>query len=186
MLGYHGCSEPAAEAVLAGKAFKPSENDYDWLGPGIYFWQANPKRALRFALEKRDREGQDWMPSVVGAVIDPGLCLDLSTVAGIDQVKVAHTALISSFMDAGAEPPRNVGGRDLLLRKLDCAVMRMLHDMRAAEDLLPIDTISGIFVEGAPIYDNSGFHEKTHIQICVCNADVIKGVFRVRDADLVD
>jgi len=186
VLGYHGCSLPVAESLLAGEPFKRSENDYDWLGPGIYFWQANPRRARRFALEKRKREGGDWTPSVVGAVIDSGLSLDLSTDAGIEQVKVAHEALIASFKDASAKPPRNAGGRDLLLRKLDCAVMGMLHDMREAHNLARIDTVSAIFVEGDPIYSNSGFYEKTHIQICVCNPDVIEGVFRVHKSDLAD
>jgi hypothetical protein len=41
-----------------------------------------------------------------------------------------------------------------------------------------------VFIEGAPIYEGSGFFEKTHIQIAVCNPDCIKGVFRVPDAQL--
>lgn len=46
ILGYHGCDEAVAEKVLAGEDFKPSDNDYDWLGSGIYFWEANPQRGL--------------------------------------------------------------------------------------------------------------------------------------------
>jgi hypothetical protein len=34
-------------------------------------------------------------------------------------------------------------------------------------------------MEGKRIYPTSGFWNKTHIQICVCNPDNIKGVFRV-------
>ena len=46
----------------------------------------------------------------------------------------------------------------------------------------PADTVKGIFVEGPPVYEGSGFHEKTHTQICVCNASRVKGVFRVDPA----
>ena len=72
------------------------------------------------------------------------------------------------------------------MRKLDCAVLQMLHDVRRSKGDEPIDIVSGIFVEGKPIYEGSGFYEKTHIQICVCNPRVIKGVFRVPDAELAN
>jgi hypothetical protein len=179
LLGYHGCSQETAQSVLGGDAFVPSENDYDWLGPGIYFWQANPKRALQFAQEKRNREVAAWKPAVIGAVIDPGLCLDLATDAGIGQVKVAHQVLIRTAKEAGTELPQNIGGDDLWLRKLDCAVITMLHDIRKSEKLDPVDTVAGIFIEGKRLYATAGFHEKTHVQLCVYNPRQIRGVFRV-------
>ena len=43
----------------------------------------------------------------------------------------------------------------------------------------PIDTVRAVFIEGKPVLPNSGIHEKTHIQIAVCNPDCIKGVFHV-------
>jgi hypothetical protein len=112
------------------------------------------------ALEKTRRDHASWTPAVVGAVIEPGLCLDLSTDAGIEHVKLAHRALVDIFEEAQVELPRNGGGADLLLRKLDCAVLRMLHDIRASQELQPIDTVSGIFIEGGEAYPTSGFREK--------------------------
>jgi hypothetical protein len=72
----------------------------------------------------------------------------------------------------------------MLLRRLDCAVVQMLHDVRRSKDDEQIDTVSGNFIEGSPVYENSGFHERTHIQVCVCNPGVIKGVFRVPASEL--
>ena len=184
VLGYHGCARSIAERVLAGEPFTTSENDYDWLGPGIYFWQANPRRALRFAEEKKFRDGASWVPAVIGAVIELGLCLDLATQAGIDQTRNAYNSLVAAYKAAGLSLPKNAGGKDLLLRRLDRAVIQTLHEIRASAEEAPIDTVSGVFIEGAPIYKDAGFYEKTHIQICVCNPGVIKGVFRVRDDDL--
>jgi len=58
VLGYHGCDRLVAEDLLLNKPFEPSENDYDWLGAGIYFWEANPSRGLAWAKElQRHRKG---------------------------------------------------------------------------------------------------------------------------------
>jgi hypothetical protein len=170
--------------VLAGQPFAVSENDYDWLGPGIYFWQANPRRALRFAEEKKMRESASWSPAVVGAVIELGLCLDLATQAGIDHTRNAYNSLAFTYKAAGLNLPRNAGGKDLLLRRLDRAVIQTLHEIRESAREAPIDTVSGVFIEGPPIYKDAGFYEKTHIQICVCNPKQIRGVFRVPKADI--
>lgn len=184
VLGYHGCSADAAEALLSGKPFKPSDNDFDWLGPGICFWEANPQRALQFADDKRKRERKAWKPAIIGAAIDLGFCLDLTTETGIAEVVWAHAALTATYTEGEEELPINRGGSDRLLRHLDCAVIRILHDLRQAMSLEPLDTVRGVFVEGGPIYENSGFYSKTHVQICVCNASRIRGVFRVPPADL--
>ena len=55
VLGYHGCDLSIGEKLLGGTPFKASQNDYDWLGPGIYFWEANPIRGLDYAREAMRR-----------------------------------------------------------------------------------------------------------------------------------
>lgn len=75
--------------------------------------------------------------------------------------------------------PENEGGEDLLLRRLDRAVIEYLHTYRKRRGEIPFDTVRGVFTEGKRIYLNSGFRRKTHIQLCVRNPVVIKGVFRV-------
>jgi hypothetical protein len=42
-----------------------------------------------------------------------------------------------------------------------------------------VDAVKGGFIEGGQIYPQASFYEKTHIQVCVCNPECIKGVFRV-------
>ena len=38
--GFHDCDRDVADRVLAGpEGLLPSENEYDWLGHGIYFWE---------------------------------------------------------------------------------------------------------------------------------------------------
>lgn len=179
VLGYHGCDKKVAEKLLAGDDFKPSQNDYDWLGSGIYFWETDPKRGLVYAeeLKKLKRPPQIETPAIVGAVIDMGLCLDLTSSLGVQQVRDAHKQLVEISKTANLQLPKN--SPDLLRRKLDCAVIQLVHKIRKDAGDPPIDSIKGIFIEGPPIYQDSGFHDKTHIQICVCNPERIKGVFRV-------
>lgn len=79
VLGYHGCDKQVAEALLAGEPFKHSANDYGWLGPGVYFWEANPQRGLDFANESARRKNSTVKsPAVNGAIIDLGNCLDMA------------------------------------------------------------------------------------------------------------
>lgn len=83
VLGFHGCDREIGEQILHGaiKHLRKSENRYDWLGHGIYFWKNNPERALQFVKElcEHPRKGMSAIktPFVLEAVIDPGHCLNL-------------------------------------------------------------------------------------------------------------
>jgi hypothetical protein len=183
VLGYHGCDRAVGERLLRGEAFRESRNAYDWLGPGVYFWEANPLRAMAFAEESRvKRRGNIREPFVVGAVLELGYCLDLTTEAGITQVRNAYASLAEVTAKAGLALPTN--SDDQLRRNLDCAVIDWLHKIVGTEGRAPIDTVRGVFVEGAAAYPGSGIREKTHIQIAVRNGACVKGVFRVPERDL--
>jgi hypothetical protein len=70
ILGYHGWDRAVGERLLDGEPFQPSNNEYDWLGSGIYFSQTNPERGLDFALETSRRKPSTVMrPFVIGAVL---------------------------------------------------------------------------------------------------------------------
>jgi hypothetical protein len=157
-----------------------SEKSYDWLSPGVYFWESDPIRALQWAcLPWRNIKD----PSVVGAVIDLGRCLDLTTQEGIEAVRSAHEGLVQ--LHAMTEEPLPQNGRsEKGKRNLDCAVIKHLHRARRkmAESelsILPYQTVRALFVEGTELYEGAGFHDKTHIQICVIDQSRIFGVFRL-------
>jgi len=183
ILGYHGCHRAVAEKLLAGTKFTPSENEYDWLGPGIYFWEANPLRGMEFAEDWKKR-GKIQDPYVVGAIVELGFCLDLTTSTGLAAVKAAYADFIAMAKAAGKPIPRNRLGPDRLLRDLDCAVINHLHWVREQVGDLSFETVKAVFIEGDEIYPEAGFKEKTHIQVCVRNLDCVKGVFRVPDEHL--
>ena len=181
ILGYHGCDATTAEAVLTGRSFlAPSDNDYDWLGPGIYFWVDSPERAMDWAREQGAR-GRIANPAVVGALLHPGNCLNLTDFGVLDDLRKAHTLLQGAATAAGATVPANSLSRHgvTLMRRLDCAVIRMVHELHESIGAPAYDSAFGVFEEGAALFPGSGFKEKTHIQIAIRNAECVAGYFRV-------
>lgn len=186
VLGYHGCDRTVGERVLAGDiSLAQSDRDYDWLGPGVCFWEADPRRALEWANEKQARgEYQDSF--VIGAAIDLGNCLDLMARDNLELLAEAYSSL-KDLHDRGEKleaMPENVKGPDKLLRYLDCAVIRHLHYVIGESGLPSFDTVRGLFTEGGEAFPGSGFMSKTHVQIAVRNPEGIKGFFRVLPAAL--
>jgi hypothetical protein len=182
LLGYHGCDRETGERLLLNEAFLPSDNGYDWLGSGIYFWESNPDRALEWAhrhVERKRSANHSQEPFVVGAVIDPGYCLDLISSNGASALAKAYPSYETFMETSGTSIPVNTGGTHYLHRKLDCAVINFVHLIRKTTNQPAFDTVRGVFMEGERIYPSSGFRRQTHIQICVRNPKCIKGVFRV-------
>ncbi len=180
VLAFHGCDRELGEAVIKGEErLKPSQNEYDWLGNGIYFWENSVKRARLFAeraaQDTRISKGNIKEPFVVGAVIFLGYCLNLTDPLYVEEMKDAYEKL----KEPGNELPVNVKSEFGIprMRKLDCAVIETLHLVREDDGIAPFDTVRGVFIEGDDIYPGAGFRELTHIQVCVRNTDCIKGYF---------
>ena len=92
VLGYNGCDQQVGEQALRSNrpdGLAQAINGYDWLGPGIYFWETDPIRARQWAIETHERQVRREKekgtptklrrPFAIGAIIDLGLCLDLTT-----------------------------------------------------------------------------------------------------------
>ena len=174
-----------AARIIAGKGrLALSQNEYDWLGEGAYFWENNPQRALEFASESRQRRGRNVRgikkPAVIGAVIDLGYCLNLLDAKFLQILREGFRTLRQTIEEAGQAMPVNkpIGdGNELLLRNLDCAVINTVHALRSEQGLPAFDTVRSAFIEGGEVFPGSTFREKNHIQICVRNPRCIKGYF---------
>ena len=171
--GFHGLDREAGLKILnREERFESSDNDYDWLGPGVYFWEDNLERAWEYA-ENPDTKATIKTPFVLGAVIELGKCLDLLDQAWIDFLKKAYQELEKDMENAGKTLPQNNPSGS---RRLDNAVVK--HACRwAKEQGEPFDSVRSVFIEGGPLYENSGFRMKNHIQLAIINTDCIKGVF---------
>ena len=158
-----------------------SENPYDWLGKGMYFWENDPARALQWAesaMEHPQNEKQIiTKPAVVGAVICLGKCLDFMEIANLQKLKAIYDELTS----LGIDLPENTG-RDFYKRNLDCFLINSLV-VREKSRGNEYDSVRGVFFEGNELYKNAGFRERNHIQISVINPNCIKGYFKVKEID---
>lgn len=144
------------------------------------FWENNEERAWQWAKDLAKRKNsQIKEPAVVGAIIDLGYCFDLTDSTYLQELKAAYEAMVTVYKESGIELPKNTSignSTDLLIRKLDCAVVQTALTYNQDANAHPYDSVKGVFWEGQELYPNAGFREKNHIQICVCNPNCIKGV----------
>lgn len=184
VLGFHGCRTETFEKVIYNhEHLKRSENSYDWLGNGIYFWENSYERAADWAKERYGDEA-----AVVGAILDLGHCLNLTDYKSSAVLRLGYTYLQKTRQITGQKMPENRNGRskqDLLLRDLDCSVIQMIHILTNDSNygLDPFDSVRGVFTEGKCVFPGSGIPEKTHIQICIVNPNCIKGYFAPIEPD---
>ncbi|MDH0423651.1 hypothetical protein [Delftia tsuruhatensis] len=185
MLGFHGTDEETVDKILNDpkQHLKKSANTYDWLGGGIYFWENDPHRALSFAEQRMRWAGvKDKKAKVIGAIIDLGLCLNLTEQPALLELKRTHEVVAEDFRLFDDPLPVNGADGHLWSRDLDCLVIETLHRFRrnAKPPLRAYDSVRSPFQEGGPVYEGTEFRLKNHIQIAVINEDCIKGYFLPR------
>jgi len=170
VIGFHGCDKAVADMIISGKSeLNFSENTFDWLGHGIYFWEYSADRAFDYATEvSLHKKGNNKInkPAILGAVIDLGYCLDLIEFKNLAILKDNFEYFKITCNSSGIELPENrVAGNtdDLLIRDLDCAIIEFVHQSRINMGDRPYDSVKGVFLEGNDIYPNAGFKEKNHI-----------------------
>lgn len=184
--GFHGLDEIIAYEILNKKTdFRPSHNNYDWLGRGIYFWENNYERAQQYAIEDSRRATTKIKnPFVLGAILDLGNCFDLLDQKYLDFLKFSYTEFKKSIEETNRPMPQNasfgVYDFDFKKRELDCAVIRYAHTL-AEKEGLRFDSVRAAFWEGEPLYEGAGFRSANHIQLAILNPDCIKGIFLPRE-----
>lgn len=160
--GYHGSSIQYAEIMVRERALRPSENDYDWLGHGIYFWEDAPCKAWRWAAGKYGPDG-----AVVQATVRLGRCLDLTDIRYTEAIRRAFDGLREAYAAQRKALPTNRGKA----RRLDCLVINYVGSYVFPE----CETVRAPFLEGSPIFDGSALLSESHIQIVVRKPTAIVG-----------
>lgn len=178
VIGFHSCDREVGLRLLNGvEDILPSENDWDWLGPGSYFWEGDPSRSLSYATENAQGKQKNKTPAetpfVLVAIIELGNCLNLVESESLEILSEAYAKLQALISQSGEKMPKNKGGN----RELDCAVIKIIHQSNIQEDKPSYDTIRCAFPEGEAAYPGAMITSRLHIQICVCNPDCIKGYF---------
>lgn len=181
VLAFHSCDKEVGLRVLNGQDnLIMSDNTWDWLGNGIYFWEQNPLRAVEYANEcaagTQKNKTRIKTPFVLGATIRLGNCLNLLEPQSVVALNEAYQGLAALYNATGRKLPVNAGAN----RKLDCAVIKYVHETTRQKGHPPYDTVRCAFSEGEPVFPGSNFSTRLHIEICVINPAMIQGYFLPR------
>lgn len=187
VVAYHGCDRATEEALISGELSQltPSDNPYDWLGPGVYFFQDDWRRALMFAQASAERPSRRLTrrpiknPAVVGAVLRLSVVLDVSTQDGIDAFRAAYQSLKASEIKLKQNRASSAEDTDIIVRALDRQVFKFLHQMYEDQGLPPLDAVRGAFPQGEAVAPTSAIFANSHVQIALRNPDCVLGYFRV-------
>ncbi len=173
VFGFHACQREFAEALVRGDIplaeWKPSENRYDWLGKGIYFWEQNKRRAQQWAANNVKGEA-----AIIRAEIELGTCLNLASSEYLRQIQKVYDDLVITYQERGWPMPVN---RKSGLRDLDRLVMDEFvefMELGRAGRVVEFDTICAPFEEGEPIFPGSYIRDQSHVQIAVRNYRMIQ------------
>jgi len=154
VMGYHGCPVDRPEALhfvrglIAGthriEDWRPSSNEYDWLGGGVYFWEYGPKRARQWA-------GEDG--EVIDALIQLGNCFDLTDPGCEALLRVTYKKVAASYENTETTLPTNeaAGGFSRKLDRLIVDEAMTLVDSAAIASQRPdavFQTVRSAFEEG--------------------------------------
>jgi hypothetical protein len=193
-IGFHGCDHSVMFNLITNPdKVKKSQEKFDWLGHGFYVWENNHARALKWAVDKKQRGGEITTPAVVGVIYQLDYCLDLTDSESIELLPTYYKLMREDLSITGKNIPKNrnvIGDKnhDLVVRELDCAVIEYMHqkideeiksDLKAEgySEYRHFDSVRGIFTEGGPIFEGAGIQSKNHIQVCIRNLNCIKGFF---------
>jgi hypothetical protein len=112
VLGYHGCDREVGFRLINGTdELKSSTNKWDWLGEGIYFWEEDPARAIQYSEKNAAGEQKNKIPAntpfVIGAIIEPGNCLNLVEIESVKILSEAYEGLKQLTELSGQPMPVN-------------------------------------------------------------------------------
>jgi hypothetical protein len=175
VVGYHGCARSLATELLGGdlSRWRPSMNPWDWLGHGIYFFEWDLERALRWSRDKYAGTGED--PAVIGAIIRLDSCFDLTSEAFTRALAYGYRLLQSDYQITGKRAPANASGADRKRRELDCVVINTTLERLFSPG--QFTSVRGPFLEGPEAYPGAMIRRHTHIQIAVRDSACIQGIF---------
>jgi hypothetical protein len=164
--GYHGTSATHA-AVILRDGFRPSDNDYDCLGDGVYFFEDGAAEAGAWATRAHPSE-----PAVVQADVRLEDCMDLKDSVGwVALLAQAYDEMLRVSREHGLPLPRQTSNTHRLDRLLIEVMVAIL-----AREGTRIRAVRAVFAEGAPAFPGSFLSEGFHVQVAVRDADLISNV----------
>jgi hypothetical protein len=164
--GYHGTSQTQALSILEN-GFRASDNDYDWLGTGIYFFQDAPTRAKQWAIEQHPDN-----PAVIRAKIELENCIDLLDINWVPPLKIIYNSFVEQRIRANLPLPKQNPSKSKAHR-LDCAFFNFASQVLSSRGKT-LAIIRAVFVEGESIFPDSAIFDLAHVQVVIKDRSLIK------------
>jgi hypothetical protein len=149
---------------VVDQGFSMSQNPYDWLGDGVYFFQDAPHRAREWATQRYGGDGV-----VIRSIIRLDDCIDLLDFQSNDLIVRAYQLFTVRMGLARRTLPRQTAGA----HRLDRAVMNYAVEM-LSQDGVAVRVVRGVFAEGVPVFPGSAIMNRAHVQIAVRDASLIE------------
>jgi hypothetical protein len=172
VLDYHGCQRAFADAARSGRIalseWRLSQNEYDWLGEGIYVWEGSRSLAEQWAVEHFGEEAD-----VLEVEIELGHCLNLLESTYHDTLRQTYRNLRAAYRSRGLKLPKNRKKR----HDLDCLVINkfvQFMERLMVQQEIRFQTVRGVFEEGRPLFPGSAIRARSHIQVAVRDVQCIK------------
>jgi hypothetical protein len=169
---FHGTTGVIANDILDGGRFKSSLKPWNWLGPGIYFWEEDLNRAVRWASEQFGPAG-----AVLRTRISLKDCLDLTKLSWNEYVAECFPDYREMLRRKRRTLPQNKG-RD---HDLDSSVLDYVSDKRQRK----FKSVRAAFTDGKRLYPGSALFRLSHIEIAVRDESVIIGPTELEVSKLV-
>lgn len=173
-IGYHGTRLEYAQRIL-DEDFRPSENNWEWLGHGVYFWQDAPERAFAWAKEWHGRSGYKGPIGVVAARIQLFDFVDLLEQAGMKLVK----DFASAFLDKLVDQDRRLVN-EYPIHRLDCELFNSITNVLLSKGI-EVRGFRAACVEGEPITKGSPIFDQSHVQLSVIDQTTILEKWIIED-----
>jgi hypothetical protein len=163
----------------------PSSAAHEWLGRGIYFWQAAPIRAWmwkRFqAMPASKRSSASETVVLEYAMsLDLGSCLDLLDLRWYKVLRSIGLGVTDGWHSAGVSEAdikkrlkENARFSSPLRHFLDCSVINQVCDLLAHRDGIDIRVVRAAFQNEDRVYPHSAFREGDHVQVAVRDLSLI-------------
>jgi hypothetical protein len=164
--GYHGTSQTKAQSILAN-GFRMSDNNYDWLGTGIYFFQDAPLRANQWATLQYPSE-----PVVICACLRLENCIDLFDVGWQPILKAVYNDFVDEYQSDGQPLPAQ-NPENSKAHRLDCAFLNYTVELLASLGQM-VESIRASFMEGDRLFHDSAIFDLAHVQIAIKNPKLIQ------------
>jgi hypothetical protein len=177
IVGYHGTRLSVALDIVSRKrGYKKSENQDDWLGHGVYFWEHAPKQALWWAERRQKRQKWNEPIAIVASMIRLGFCLDLLDPDNAKYLVQMHDDFVAAQEAAGLKVPKNYNKH----KTLDCAVLQYAYAVIEDDPANQVDSARAVYVPTGTskrLWKRSWLSRDAHIQICVRNPQCILGTW---------